>query len=71
MLDDKKERMLTAEVGAGTAETFIRSEVWMETLKESLEKVNRHYGTNIKAVLNQPDIPGGGETKGVIENVSE
>lgn len=71
MLDDKKERMLTAEVGAGTAETFIRSEVWMETLKESLEKVNRHYGTNIKAILNQPDIPGGGETKGVIENVSE
>lgn len=59
MLDDKKERMLTAEVDAGNAETFIRSEVWIETLKESCEKTNTMFGTNIMPVLNRPDLPGG------------
>ena len=57
MLDDKKERMISAEVDAGNAETFIRAEVWIETLKESCEKVNKHFGTNIKPVLNRPDMP--------------
>lgn len=61
MLDDKKERMLTAEVDAGNAETFIRSEVWIETLKESCDKVNEMFGTSIKPILNRPDIPGGSE----------
>ncbi len=61
MLDDKKERMLTAEVDAGNAETFIRSEVWMESLKESCEKVNRMFGTSIKPMLNQPEMPEGAE----------
>lgn len=57
MLDDKKERMLTAEVDAGNAETFIRSEVWIETLKESCGKVNDMFGTNITPVINRPDLP--------------
>lgn len=56
MLDDKKERMLTAEVDAGNAETFIRSEVWIETLKESCKKINNHYGTNITPIINRPDM---------------
>ena len=59
MLDDKKERMITSEVDAGNAETFIRSEVWIETLKESCEKVNAMYGTSIRPVLNRPDAPEG------------
>lgn len=71
MLDDKKERMLTAEVDAGNAETFIRSEVWMETLKESCEKVNEMFGTSIKPILNRPDLPGGTEEQEVTEDVSE
>ena len=70
MLDDKKERMLTAEVDAGNAETFIRSEVWIETLKESCRKVNEMFGTNIVPILNRPDIPGGGEEEVSID-VSE
>lgn len=57
MLDDKKERMLTAEVDAGNAETFIRSEVWIETLKDSCEKVNKMFGTSIKPIINRPDMP--------------
>ena len=59
MLDDKKERMLTAEVDAGNAETFIRSEVWIETLKDSCEKVNKMFGTSIKPIINRPDMPEG------------
>lgn len=67
MLDDKRERMLTAEVAAGEAETFIRSEVWAETLKDSVAKVNRGAGTNIIIEINQPDFKG----QEVITNVSE
>lgn len=71
MLDDKKERMLTAEVDAGNAETFIRSEVWMESLKDSCEKTNAMFGTNIKPILNRPDLPGGTEEQEVTDDVSE
>lgn len=56
MLDDKKERMISSEVEAGEAETFIRSEVWIETLKESCRKVNDMFGTNIKPIINRPDL---------------
>ena len=70
MLDDKKERMLTAEVDASNAETFIRSEVWIETLKESCDNVNEMFGLNIKPILNRPDIPGESEQE-VSEDVRE
>lgn len=70
MLDDKKERMNLDEVAAGNAETFIRSEVWMETLKESCDKVNDMFELNIKPILNRPDMPGGTEQEEP-ENVSE
>ena len=69
MLDDKKERMLTAEVDAGNAETFIRSEVWIETLKESCGKVNNMFGLDIVPIINRPDMPKGLEE--VITDVRE
>lgn len=69
MLDDKKERMLTAEVDAGNAETFIRSEVWIETLKESCKKVNEMFGTDIRPILNRPDLPGEAEAAGQEVNI--
>lgn len=68
MLDDKKERMITGEVAAGEAETFIRSEVWIEALKTSCEKVNDMFGLQLRPSINKPDYPGledpeeGGET---------
>lgn len=58
MLDDKKERMITGEVAAGNAETFIRSEVWAEALKTSLAKVNAMFGTQLQMEINEPDMPG-------------
>ena len=63
--------MLTAEVDAGNEETFIRSEVWIETLKESCDKVNAMFGLNIVPKLNRPDIPGGGEEQEVSVDVRE
>lgn len=64
MLDNKKERMLTDEVSAGQAETFIRSEVWAETLKESVRKVNERFGLKMAIVINRPDYTGAGEEAG-------
>lgn len=61
MLDEKKERMITAEAEASNAENFIRSEVWIECLKESCEKVNKMFDLNIIPILNAPDKLGGGE----------
>ena len=58
MLDDKKERMITGEVAAGNAETFIRSEVWAEALKTSIAKVNAMFGTKLQMEINEPDMPG-------------
>lgn len=70
MLDNKKERMITGEVNAQEAETFIRSEVWAETLKESVDKVNKLFGMNLSITINKPDvIPG--ETEEVAADVSE
>lgn len=57
MIEDKRERMITSEVEAGNAETFIRSEVWIETLKDSCDKINEMFGTSIIPVLNAPDKP--------------
>ena len=62
MVDDKKERMISAEVDAGNAETFIRSEVWAEALKTSVKKVNEMFGTDIEVVVNRPDFKEGGES---------
>ena len=55
--DDKHDRMINAQVAAGNAETFIRSEVWIETLKESCRKVNDMFDTDIIPVINRPDTP--------------
>lgn len=68
MLDNKKERMITNEVNAQEAETFIRSEVWAETLKTSVEKVNDMFGTNLNIEINKPDIIPAQE---VINNAAE
>ena len=58
-IGDKKERMITGEVAVGNAETFIRSEVWAESLKTSIKKVNDMFGTSIRMEINEPDMPGG------------
>lgn len=46
---DKKERLITSEADFASAQSQARISCWMETLKESLEKVNRMFGTSITA----------------------
>lgn len=56
---DKKERMITDEVEETKNAVMSKCELWVETLNECLEKVNAHYGLDIKARLRYPNIRGG------------
>ena len=53
--DDKRERMITSEVNADEAQTFIRRDVWANSLKDSLLKFNAMFGTDIKVKANEPE----------------
>lgn len=46
---EKKERMITDEAQSTVVDSISRSEIWLNTLKSSLEIVNNKYGLNIKA----------------------
>lgn len=55
---EKKERLVTSEADFASAQSQARISCWVETLKESLEIINKHYGTNIEveyARTNDPD----------------
>lgn len=56
---DKKERMITDEVEETKNAVMSKCELWVETLNECLEKVNAHYGIDIKARLRYPNNRGG------------
>lgn len=57
---DKKERMITDEVEETKNAVMSKCELWVETINECLEKVNAHYGLDIKARLRYPNNRGGG-----------
>jgi hypothetical protein len=44
---EKKERIITSEADFASAQSQARISCWLETLKESLEKVNSMFNTNI------------------------
>lgn len=46
---EKKERMITDEANSTVIDAISRSEIWLETLNSSLEKVNVMFGLNIEA----------------------
>lgn len=46
---EKKERMITDEAKGRQLDAVSRSLVWIDTLNNSAEKVNAHYGLNIRA----------------------
>lgn len=56
---DKKERMITDEVEETKNAVMSKCELWVETLNECLEKVNAHYGLDIRARLRYPCNRGG------------
>jgi len=52
---EKKERMVTSEAESRTFDAVSRSTVWLNTLNDSLVKVNEFMGTNISAKLHYDD----------------
>lgn len=57
---DKKERQITAEQEALDEESFNRTEVWNQTLQESIERYNRLFDQNMRVYYN--DKPDGGDS---------
>lgn len=67
---DKRERLITDEVNANNAETFTRSEMWLEGIKEGIDKANKMFNIDIEAEwrikpTDQPDPA----SQGVNDNV--
>lgn len=48
---NKKERMVQSEAESKSEESIARATVWLRTLNDSFEAVNKHYGTNLSAKL--------------------
>lgn len=44
----KRERLITDEVNANNAETSATAMLWLETIREGFEKVNKRYGLDLK-----------------------
>lgn len=45
---EKKERIITSEADFASAQSQARISCWLETLRESLANVNRHFGTTFE-----------------------
>ncbi|MBO7527428.1 MAG: hypothetical protein J6T74_05960 [Clostridia bacterium] len=45
---EKKERLVTSEADFASAQSQARLSCWVETLKESLEIINKHFNTSIE-----------------------
>lgn len=44
---DKRERLITDEVNANNVETMTRAELWLDTIRKCLDKVNNMFGLNL------------------------
>lgn len=53
---DKKERVNVRETEIATAEGYTRRQVWKQCLDESLDRCNRMYGTELRAVFTDFNI---------------
>lgn len=53
---EKKERMVTSEAESKQLDAISRSTVWLETLTDSLEKVNEHFNLNITVRHRYDDV---------------
>ena len=54
----KMERMVKDEADSKTQDSMARISVWIDTLNESFKRINKAYGLNLKAYINEI---GGGE----------
>ena len=44
---EKKERLIVDEVNANNASTYAKSQLWLDSLKEGVEKANRMFGLEL------------------------
>ena len=61
---DKKERLITAEANANNVECRCKAELWLDTLKKCVEKVNKMFGTNIRVDWRHDVTTNGGANNG-------
>lgn len=61
---DKKERLITAEANANNFECRCKAELWLDTLKKCVEKVNKMFGTNIRVDWRHDATVNGGNNNG-------
>ena len=54
--NDKRERMIVSEAKDDKAQTFIRREVWKNSLQDSLLKFNALFDTDIRVEANEPEV---------------
>ena len=47
----KRERLITSEVESNNVEVFALPNLWLNTMREGIEKVNRMFGLNISVSL--------------------
>lgn len=67
---EKKERMVTSEAESKQLDAISRSTVWLNTLQDSLIKVNEHFGLNISVRHRYLDAIGEkGESDGETDTV--
>ena len=64
---EKKERLITSEADFASAQSQARISCWLETLKESLELVNKKYDLNITAYASYEDDTEDTDKEGDVE----
>lgn len=60
---EKKERLITDEVNANNASTFAKSQLWLDSLKEGIEKANNMFGLELS--VEWREMMGGEEYAGM------
>lgn len=69
---DKRERLVTDEVNANNIETLSKCAMWLESIQESVEKVNRMFNLNVSVDWRFPSMVSTPEKGGEpdVDNVS-
>ena len=68
---EKKERMITSETDFAAAQSQARISCWLETLNESLQIINKQFGTNIAVEIKANEVNENGESKNDIDRDGE
>lgn len=53
---DKKERLVTSEVNANNSEVKSISELWLETMQQCLDRINKLFNLNVSVEMNESEV---------------